>query len=311
MVKKSGVAVCAAVALLTLVPHRGAAQPLDQLGNRASALGAFVAVADDASAVVWNPAGLINGPIFNILLDFGRATAEPRQEVDSSQVGRFGHSFLAVGLPPLGLSYSRNWQTAVVEPDSREDMQVVLRSVVTSHLGATVLQSVTDQLTVGATLKLVHGSVNDEGRTTGDIDLGALFSAGRMRAGMVARNVTAPTFTSGSGSVTLDRHVRIGAAWGDRWPGIATTIVSVDADVTRVAHVSGERRDIAAGAERWFRRHTFAIRGGLRASTVEGARPVGSVGGSVAVRSGIYVDVSAARGRNNDARWSVSARLMY
>ena len=72
MSKKSLPVVCALTCVLALAPQRSGAQPLDQLGNRASALGAFVAVADDASAVVWNPAGLINGPIFNILLDFGR-----------------------------------------------------------------------------------------------------------------------------------------------------------------------------------------------------------------------------------------------
>jgi hypothetical protein len=311
MDKKSLVAVCAIAALVTLAPQRAAAQPLDQLGNRASALGAFVAVADDASAVAWNPAGLINGPIFNILLDFGRTTGDVRSSTVPSEAGRFGHTFLALGVPPLGLSYSRGRQTAVVLADDREDRQVVLRSLVTSHLGATVLQSLSDRLTVGGTLKLVHGSINDQGRTTGDVDLGALFSTGRLRAGVVARNLTTPTFSAGPVSMTLERHVRIGAAWGDRWPGIATTIVSVDADVTRVAHVTGNRRDVAAGAERWFRRQTVAVRGGLRASTVEGARPVASVGGSVAVRSGMYVDVAAARGRDNDARWSVSARLMY
>jgi hypothetical protein len=283
---------------------------MDHLGNRASALGAFVAVSDDASAVVWNPAGLINGPIFNILLDFGRTTSDVGPTSASGEAGQFGHTFLAMGLPPLGVSYSRG-RTAVEVDDGREDRQVLLRSMVTSHLGATVLQSLTDRLTVGATLKLVHGSLDDEGSTTGDVDVGALFSAGRLRAGVVARNLTMPTFTAGAVSTTLARHVRIGGAWGDRWPGTATTIVSVDADLTRVVHVTGARRDVAAGAERWFRRQTIAVRGGLRASTVERARPVASFGGSVAVRSGMYVDVAAALGRDNDARWSVSARLMY
>jgi hypothetical protein len=311
MIPRLTVAVCGIIAVLTLAPKRSAAQPLDQLGNRASGLGAFVAVSDDASAVVWNPAGLINGPIFNILVDFGRTTADVRRDAGSAEAGRFGHTFLALGVPPLGLSYSRGRQTAVSPRDGREDNQVVLRSMVTSHLGVTVLQSISDGLTVGATLKLVHGSLNEEGRTTGDVDLGALFSAGRLRAGVVARNLTSPTFNAGNESLTLERHVRLGAAWGDNWPGIAKTIVSVDADVTSVAHISGDRRDIAAGAERWFRRQTIALRGGLRASTVDGARPVASVGGSWAVRSGMYVDVAAARGRDNDARWSVSARLMY
>ena len=303
--------VCALLAGLALVPQPSAAQPLDQLGNRASALGAFVAVADDASAVVWNPAGLINGPIFNILVDFGRSPAPPGVPSASAEAGRFGHSFLALGVPPLGLSYSRGRQTAVESRDGREDRQVVVRSMVTSHLGVTVLQSLADGVTVGATLKLVHGSVNDDGRVTGDVDVGAMYAAGRMRAGIVARNVTTPSFDAGPLTLTLERQVRVGAAWGDRWPGTATTIVSVDADVTRVPHLTGERRDVAAGAERWFRRQTMAVRGGVRASMIEGARPVASIGGSWAVRSGMYVDIAAARGRDNDARWSVSARLMY
>jgi hypothetical protein len=146
---------------------------------------------------------------------------------------------------------------------------------------------------------------------TGDFDLGAMFAAGRMRAGLVARNVTTPSFDVGAETLTFERHVRVGAAWGDKWPGTATTIVSLDADLTRVRHLSGDRRDIAAGAERWLRRHTIGVRGGLRASTIDGARPVASVGGSVAVRSGFYVDIAAAGGRDSDARWSVSARLMY
>jgi hypothetical protein len=311
MTPKLLIAVCGYVAVLTLVPQRSAAQPLDQLGNRASGLGAFVAVADDASAVVWNPAGLINGPIFNILLDFGRTTGDRPQAGAPPRAGRFGHTFLALGVPPLGLSYSRGRETAVELADGREDRQVVVRSMVTSQLGVTVLQSVAEGLTVGGTLKLIHGSLNGEGRITGDVDLGAIYSARRMRAGIVARNVTTPTFEAAAVEMTLDRHVRLGAAWGDSWPGTATTIVSVDADLTRVRHATGDRRDVAAGAERWFRAQRVAVRGGLRASTIDGARPVASVGGSISVRSGIYVDVAAARGRGNDARWSISARLMY
>ena len=49
--------------------------------------GAFVAVADDASAVFWNPAGLVKGPIagltiagdrFTFVIPTGRPCLEPR-----------------------------------------------------------------------------------------------------------------------------------------------------------------------------------------------------------------------------------------
>jgi hypothetical protein len=343
--------VCALLLIAGAVgPRSAAAQPLDQLGNRASAIGAFVAVADDASAVVWNPAGLINGPIFNILLDFGRSTAAPARLGAGLSAARFGHSLLALGVPPLGLSYSRNRYTQANVPfpsaqfpetgsagaadSSRESRQVVVRSLLTSHLGVTILQSLADGVTVGATLKLVRGSLQTgstgvaswdgafehaemlEGdpKMTADLDLGALVSKGRVRAGIVARHLTAPEFEDGGLTalpMMLERHVRAGVAWGDKWPATAKLIVAVDADLTRVRHITGERRDIAAGAERWFRAQRVALRGGLRTSTLGGARPVASAGGSVAIRSGMYVDVSAARGRDNDARWSVAARLMY
>jgi hypothetical protein len=87
--------------------------------------------------------------------------------------------------------------------------------------------------------------------------------------------------------------------------------VALDADLTTVDHPAGERRDIAAGAERWFGNQTLAVRGGFRASTVGDARPVASAGASYAVRSGIYVDVYAALGREADRRWGVAGRLSY
>jgi F plasmid transfer operon protein TraF len=302
--------VCWLALALVFLSLPATAQSLDELGNRATAMSAFVAVADDASAVAWNPAGLVNGPIFNILLDFGRSPT-PKNPAAPADDEFSNHTLLAAGVPPFGLFYARGHYPAVEPADGRKEAQVAVRAMVTSSLGFTVLQSLADGLTVGATVKLVHGSLNDEGETTGDIDAGALFSRGRMRAGLVARNLTSPTFESSAGAITIERQVRAGVAWGNKWPGTADTIVSFDADLTRVPHVSGERRDLAAGAEKWFRHQTLAVRGGVRASTVDGARPVASAGGSIAVRSGFYVDVAAAGGRADDARWSVAARLMY
>ncbi|HYU79589.1 MAG TPA: conjugal transfer protein TraF [Vicinamibacterales bacterium] len=334
--------------LLPALPVTVNAQSLDQLGNRASAIGAFVAVADDASAVVWNPAGLVNGPIFNVLWDLGHSIVEPEADVASATqpAGRVTGLFLAAGVAPLGFSYGRTRFTEVgPRADSgsggpaagassdRHIRQVVLRSLVTSHVGVTVLQSLADGVTVGATVKLIRGSVGSggfgasswddafdraetiegHGRTTGDIDLGALVSRGHMRFGAVARNLTAPRFDDGldGPAMRLRRHVRAGGAWGDNWPGTSKLIVSVDADFTRVPHPTGDRRDMAAGVERWFRGTRLAVRGGVRASTVDDVRPIASAGGSLAVRRGMYVDVYGAKGAHEERRWGVSARLTY
>ena len=54
-----------------------AAQGFETVGTRAQGMGgAFVAVADDATATYWNPAGMASIPIFDLTLGFGRMEQE-------------------------------------------------------------------------------------------------------------------------------------------------------------------------------------------------------------------------------------------
>lgn len=82
-------------------------QGLDGVGTRPAALAAFVAVADDASAVVWNPAGLVSGPIINLNIALGRSTDTPDEAPGAgSPANRFHSTLVAIGAPPLGLAYT-------------------------------------------------------------------------------------------------------------------------------------------------------------------------------------------------------------
>jgi hypothetical protein len=331
---------CVLATLTAATP--GAAQGLETLGSRAAAMAAFVAVADDASAVAWNPAGLVSGPFFNVQLDLGRFTKRPDGfPASSDSADRVGATLVAIGTTPLGLAYYRLVQTslrpfspAVVGTPDRQNTQLRVQTLVTSQLGATVQQSIGEFLTLGATVKLVRGSagtavvraetwgealdaadmVPRDSSTRGDVDLGAMVAAGQFRAGVVVRNVTAPSFgrdVDGGGRQTLERHARVGLAWADRWPGISATVLSLDADLTRVETSSGDRRDVAAGIERWAWGRRVGVRGGFRASTVGDARPVVSAGGSYAVRGGVYVDAFVARGSSDERGWGVAARVTY
>ena len=93
-----------AAALAQLPPARAAEDAGTQsvfahgAGNRASAMGAaFVAAADDASAIVWNPAGL------------GRVSRAELQAVQSGDLGLgMSESYAALALP------SWRWGTAGV-----------------------------------------------------------------------------------------------------------------------------------------------------------------------------------------------------
>ena len=323
----------------TVVAEPASAQSLSDVGPRAPAMAAFVAVADDGSAVLWNPSGLVFGPLFNLSLDVGRSTSQSDDLPGfPAEAGQAQNTLIALALPPLGISYTRT-SALTVEPRSpavvgtadRQEEQVLLRSVVTSALGVTVLQSLGDYVTVGATVKVVRGSgeralgtvsswdegfdraesLERRGSTQADVDIGAMFAWRAMRAGLVIRNLSEPTFESGSShELTLRRHARVGVAWGDRWPGQARTIVAADADTTRVLSVDGERRDVAFGAERWVGQR-FSVRAGVRGSTVGDARPVVSGGASYAVRAGTFIDAFVGAGNRDLRTWGVGVRVTF
>jgi hypothetical protein len=316
------------------------AQSLDTVGSRASAMSAFVAVADDASAVVWNPAGLVSGPIFNLLIDVNRGTHTPEDPPSLGTAAQKGTTIFALGTMPVGLTYYRLSSTAatvatpaVASSPDRQDRQVVVRTLVTSHVGATVQQSLGQHFTVGTTVKLVRGEMGEQhrvvttweealessgaiernGSTRGDLDIGVMAYAGRFRLGAVVRNVTEPVFGSEDDllSQTLTRHARVGVAWGNRWTGVSSTIVAFDADVTDVIAVDGERRDVAGGVEHWFGPRTVGVRGGVRVSTIGERRTVASGGASLALRAGTYVDAYFARGQEETRAWGIGVRLTY
>src|SRR5215510_9623016 len=81
------------VCALAVYPAAAFAQRFDDFGVRAQGMGgAFVAVADNASATWWNPAGL----------------AHALTVVDlSASILKDGRRIIALGFPSLGLSYYR------------------------------------------------------------------------------------------------------------------------------------------------------------------------------------------------------------
>lgn len=315
----------------------------DGPGTRAAGMGgAFVAVADDASAVYWNPAGFASGPIFSAQIDFGATDLTPGEPTDPDNAGgRRSMRLFAFGVPALGGGYYRLNDVHVAAPspavqgdDGREDLGLPAVRLTTSHFGLSLLQSVGGGVALGTTLKLVRGSLasgsvsaggwsdvldraddlEGDGRTRADLDVGVMLNAGRVRIGLVGRNLREPSFAPDGvdeDSVRLEREFRLGLAWGSRWPGITPLVVSFDADLTRVDDLDGERRDVAAGAETWWLRRRVGVRGGWRASTVGDARPIGTAGISIAARSGIFVDAHIARGRNDRQSWSVGGRFTY
>jgi len=290
--------------------------------------GAFVAVADDATAVYWNPAGLLlGGSYLSLVLDHNQGQAEPE---DISQAGRRSASIIALTAVPVGLSYYRLSATSLTP--TADPQTIRLDRLTTHHTGVTLVQSLTDRIAVGSTIKWVRGyaaagtvpdgdrddlldgagDLPDVSTNKFDADIGVMASLGTVRAGLTVRNVTEPDFsTADGGAVTLRRQTRAGVSY----VGVPGLIVAADIDVERAAGSLGEVRDVAAGAEaKLFKR--VSVRSGFRFNTLGdepgGRAPVYSLGGSVVTFRALLVDAQVTLGsRAGDRGWGVAARLVY
>ncbi|MGE5362095.1 MAG: conjugal transfer protein TraF [Bacteroidales bacterium] len=350
------------VCLATLVSARIAgAQTPESTGVRAQGLaGAFVAIADDVTATYWNPAGLSNAPLFDATLQrsvlsnpFDRAGRVPSDGGTSS-----ASTFLAFAIPSFGVSVLRTVTLTSLPPtawaaDSRQQDRpggAVVSRMVTTALGATLVQSLTGHLVAGTTVKAVRGSfgtapttadtlsdaLDEAGElsapsvTRFDVDAGVLGWAGSVRLALAARNLLAPRFSTGrdDGSQPAwkvgrtERQVRAGIAIT---PGFAigrtaaakpTLTISVDADLLRTSLPTGDERHLAAGIERWIGKR-LALRGGARVNTVGDVRPVIAAGVGVAPWSRLSFEAFAGSGSASDRgpaggfNWGAAARVSF
>jgi len=328
------------LAIVALVGFAGTADAQAPLGSRAAGLaGAFVGVADDASAVYWNPAGLATGALVSALVTFSTeesAPDDPQTAAGARHTGRM----VALSLPPIGLAYYRVGAygtgaatPAVTGPQSREEVRRSVHALTTSTAGVSLLQSLTEHIVVGVTPKVVRGSAaqgvaTDEGAadalksaaalegfssTTFDVDAGVMIAVQRFRIGLVARNLTTPEFDvdaeDGRGTIELAREIRAGAAWGSTWPGNTRLVVAADADLASRVTPFGDRRDVAVGVETWWMAQRLGVRGGARRSTIGESRAALTGGLSYAARPGVFVEAHLVHGTRGERGWSLGARL--
>ena len=321
------------------------AQPVDLVGTRASGMGgAFTAVADDATATWWNPAGMAGGAYFNALIEAGRHSEPPTERTpagDPQSASRADTRSFAVAFPALGLSYYRLLVSEIQPQTStgttsavRQEggaTEVRLRSMVMNQFGATVGQSLGSHLVVGSTFKLVSAgaasqtqpaatgsldaasSIDASTETHVSLDIGAMASIGPARFGLTVRNVKQPEFRSGTDAFTLSRQARAGVALSTGSRGVVgTATLAVDADLTKTTTVLGEERRVAAGGEVWLPTRTFGVRGGVSASTIGATRTALSAGASAAVKKGLYIDGEFTGGTDQGRRgWGVALRVTY
>ena len=332
--------------VLGLLPCSLSAQTFASAGTRAQGMGgAFVGVADDGTAIYWNPAGLAAGSYFSLVVDTGAGESTP----DGQTGGKTSHFLIGLSTPALGLGYYRLKAAAVVPPISLLPVDEVLSSrnlsavaplrvdtLITNHIGVTLVQSIVQGVSVGTTLKMVRGrassafvdaaSVEDalgsdaaealgKGSTRFDLDIGVMASGGPLKVGLTLRNVREPGFQVDDSDVelTLERQARAGLSYAVHSDWIA----AADFDLTPARDAFGERRDVAVGVEGRLAARAF-VRSGVSFNTLdderlEDARGVAySVGGSYAVKAAVFLDGHFTRGRERTGtRWGLAARFVY
>ena len=304
--------------------------------------GAFVAVSDDATAAYWNPAGLTTGAFFSLLVDRGESlTRLDPSRPDSPGTEEIG-TFAGLSTNTTAFSYYRlrinEIERSIIPGTSSVPAphdqwgEATLRSVVTHNVAWTTAQLLYPGVSVGTTLRYVHGSYGVDsgptGRTTEqwlrdagnlnrraqhkvDVDLGVKIGGERIQAAIVARNLLQPTLEGPNGSsVCLDRQVRAGIAVHP----VGGLLVAGDLDLSRSETIDGFRRNLAVGGEYWFGLW-FAVRAGARVNLEDlgsRARPVGAFGFSLGLSDGVYLDAQLSRGRDGvEQGWSIAGRVGF
>jgi hypothetical protein len=291
-----------------------AANAHGQVGTRASGMaGAFVAVADDATAVYWNPAGVATGSIVSVVLDAGQFEMAPQNPQDL-ETHKDTSAIVALSATAIGLAYYRlgtygkgTPEPVVTGPESREEVGRRVHAITTQTAGVSLVHSLSEHIVIGATPKVMRGA----GRFAADVDAGVMAWVDRFRFGLVARNLTSPEFDGDASAIEIGREVRIGGAWGSGWTGISRVIVSADADLISRAAPDGDRRDVAAGVESWWISQRLGLRGGVRRSTIGDARAAVAAGISAGLKPGMLVEAHVVRGHGDERSWSVGARMTF
>ena len=296
------------------------------VGERALGMaGAFVAVADDATAAHWNPAGLVHGQPAGVTIGWQRFQTGKHDIAPYPGPGTERGSFTSFGTWPFGASFGRFESTELV---GREDGSVGSVSFRTNQYAITVLQTLVQGLVVGSTLKYVRGTVADgpaggptvadalregadlDGDANGvfDLDVGVMADFHKVRVGVTMKNLTTPDFGPvAETAITLPRLYRLGVAL---LPTNGVTL-AIDLDLDTVDLRDGLRRMIAIGGEGRLGRRLF-LRSGVRWSVVGSRQLVGAVGGSLSLRSSVWLDGHYSQGRQvEDRGYGVALRAGF
>lgn len=191
------------------------------VGARATAMGSgFAGVADDASALYWNPAGIVTAPGANFS---GSYTA---------MFAGISHNF-AGAIFPIGESYKAGISATTLSSGDIEVTDLFNQEGTGAYYSATDLAfgvsiagRLTDQFSFGATGKIVNMSIGDVSASGVAFDLGTMYDPGilGLTIGFAVQNLSAPMEYTGPALVARGRT---NSVTGNRDPDTELKVNSV------------------------------------------------------------------------------------
>ena len=209
----------------------------DYMGARTLGLGgAFVATADDALGVVWNPAGLSR-------LDQNEVRFEMAQLYEGTSLN--GLSFAVPGsrLPSFGVSMVTMRSGDFERTNELNDPLGTFNTGDTAFL-FTGSKYVFPKLSVGGNLKVVRQSIEEYSGGGVGVDIGALYTVmPNLRVGLSILNVGGPSITLRDTEESFPTEFRT---------GLSTSLLSGRGTISaELDQISGEGIRLRAGSEYW------------------------------------------------------------
>lgn len=143
-----------------------------EVGPRAKAMGgAFVATANDVSAIYWNPAGLVNLERKELFVSHTEWLADVNYDFAGfttpiGNLGVLGFSLTSLTMPSMTVR-------TVLQPEGTGQ----LFDASDLALGISFATRLTDRFAVGANIKYIQSSISNSTAETVAIDLGMLFNS--------------------------------------------------------------------------------------------------------------------------------------
>lgn len=223
------------------------------VGSRSQGMGeAFTGVADDATALYWNPGGLsqVTGLQANATYQAGLADSAYEQFMLSYRLGDIGTGGVGLSLLQGGMIELDNPDGSLRKVQSQSDV------VFSAGFGA----NLTSSLGLGLALKLLSSTLAEEASATAvAVDLGALLAVSeQLTVGVVLQNAGTEIKYREEGD-PLPMTARLGA-------GYQVSLAEDHAGLLAVDLVKPNDRDfgVHAGAEYWYDGF-LALRAGYKA----------------------------------------------